>query len=154
MDNIIPFPQADDFDKIIQIINFPNDEDLNNITMISSRLGDISGRQVSYYISATMFLGFIESKNEKKVFTQQALRIRSLNSYMQIAEIISVMLLNPVFNKVFVNTILFGKQEIDDISIIIKQYYPNYSDTIYKRRSQTVISWVDWIIKHTNYCLH
>lgn len=69
---------------------------------------------------------------------------------MQNAEIISVMLLNPVFNKVYVNTILFGKQEIDDVSIIIKQYYPNYSDAIYKRRSQTVINWVDWIIKHLN----
>lgn len=148
MDNNIPFPQADDFDKIIQILHFADDKDLNDIHKISLRLGDISDRQVSYYISAAMFLGFIEIEDGKKVFSKQALEFKNKNTYMQNAELISTILLNPVFNKTYVNSILFGQQELDVIVGILKQYYPNYSTAIYKRRSQTVLSWTNWVIKH------
>ena len=67
---------------------------------------------------------------------------------MQNAELISTILLNPVFNKTYVNSILFGQQELDVVVGILKQYYPNYSTAIYKRRSQTVLSWTNWVIKH------
>lgn len=148
MDKSVPFPQADDFDKIIEILQFHNEEDLNNVKKISSRLGDISDRQVSYYISAALFLGFVEVKNGKRVFSRHALEIKNMNTYMRNAEIISIILLNPVFNKTYVNSVLFGKQELDAVVDILKQYYPEYSDAILKRRSQTVISWINWVIGH------
>ncbi len=148
MDKNIPFPQADDFDKIIQILHFPNDEDLNDIIKISSRLGDISDRQVSYYVSAAMFLGFVEVTNGKRVFSKHAIAIKNMNTYMQNAEIISTILLNPVFNKTYVYSVLFGQQEPSVVADILNQYYPDYSDAIYKRRAQTVISWVNWVISH------
>jgi len=148
MDKVIPFPQADDFDKIVHILSFPSDDDLNSVSKISSRLGDITERQVAYYISAAMFLGLIEIKDGKKVFTAQAQYIKRLNTYMQYSELISIVLLNPVFNKVYVNTHMFGKQETDDVINVIKKYYPDYSDSIYSRRAQTVISWVDWVSNH------
>lgn len=148
MDKNIPFPQADDFDKIIQILHFSNEEDLNDTIKISSRLGGISDRQVSYYVSAAMFLGFVEVTNGKRVFSKHAIAIKNMNTYMQNVEIISTILLNPVFNKTYVYSVLFGQQEPSVVADILNQYYPDYSDAIYKRRAQTVISWVNWVIRH------
>lgn len=148
MDKSVPFPQADDFDKIIEILQFHNEEDLNDVMKISSRLGDISDRQVSYYISAAMFLGFVEKKNGKRVFSKHALEIKKMNTYMRNAEIISIILLNPVFNKIYVNSVLLGQQEQEAVVDILKQYYPEYSDAILKRRSQTIISWINWVLGH------
>lgn len=151
MDNFIPFPQADDFEKIVFILNISNEEDLNNIFKMKVLLGNISDRQVSYYLSAASFLGLLVTTNGKKYFSLYATRLRKQNSYMQIAELISLVLQNPIFNKVYIFSILFGKQEVEDVATIIKTYYPLYSDAICFRRSQTVLSWVKWIVeKFTN----
>jgi hypothetical protein len=45
---------------------------------------------------------------------------------------------------------MFGKQEIETVADIIKRHYPDYSDAIYLRRAQTVVSWIDWIINKLN----
>ena len=145
MDNNIPFPQANNFEKIIAILSLPNEQVLNSVEKLGAIIGDMSERQVSYYMSAAMFLGLIKTDGTMKQFTSIAHNIRSKNTCEQIAELISLLLLNPIFNKAYVNTLLFGKQEIDDIIAIIKEYYPTYSDSIFKRRAQTVSSWINWI---------
>ena len=53
--------------------------------------------------------------------------------------------MNPIFNKIYVNTMLFGKQDTDDIISVIKEHYPMYSDAIFERRAQTASSWINWI---------
>lgn len=145
MDNNVPFPQANDFEKIILILNLEDEELLNDTESLMEILGEVTERQVSYYISATIFLKLVENINGVRKFTSNARAIRMLNSYLQIAELISILLMNPIFNKIYVNTMLFGKQDTDDIISVIKEHYPMYSDAIFERRAQTASSWINWI---------
>lgn len=149
MDKTTPFPQADDFSKIESLLNLSNEMDLNDNVKLKSFLGDISDRQISYYISASIFLGLIEIKENKRFYTKKAEKIRNLNSVMQTAELIALILNNQVFSKIYSYTILLGRQEIEDVKAVLKHFYPNYSEAIYSRRSQTVISWIEWILQKT-----
>ena len=145
----VPFPQADDFEKIVTIVNISDSIALNDSVKLSQTLGGITDRQVAYYLSAATFLGLIESEKGQKKFAQKCLEIRNMNSYLQTAELISLILKNPVFSKVYSYTIVIGIQEVEDIKEVIKEYYPQYSDAIYERRAQTVSSWINWIIEKT-----
>lgn len=110
MDKYIPFPQADDIEKIVSIINISNEDFLSNFDKMSNILGEISQRQVSYYLSATAYFGIIETKNRKKVFTKLGIYLKNLNYSMQIAEIITIILGDPVFRKTYVFQKLSIKQ--------------------------------------------
>lgn len=150
MENKYPFPQADDFDKILLILTCPNEEDLSNTNKMQILLDGITDRQVSYYMSAAAFVGIIDNVKGKKKFTPHAKYLRGLNTYLRIAELITMVLNNKVFNTIYVYTVMFGKQEIETVADIIKRHYPDYSDAIYLRRAQTVVSWIDWIINKLN----
>ena len=69
---------------------------------------------------------------------------------MQIAEIITIILGDPVFRKTYVFQKLYGERVIDDIELLIKEYHPECTNEVCHRRAQTVISWVKWIIKKIN----
>ncbi len=146
MQNNIPFPQADDFNKIIAIVNISKKEDLNNNELIKIILGEISDRQVNYYISAASFLGIIAIEKRKRIFTEFGIYLRQINSVLQEVELISAILSLPVFGKVFVLKKMIGEQNVNDIASLIKEIYPNYSDAICNRRAQTVLKWVEWIL--------
>jgi hypothetical protein len=150
MDKKIPFPQADDFEKIITLLNVSSESDLLNNEKISVTLGEVTDRQVMYYLSAASFLGLIEFTNGERKFTNLGYRIRKMNSVLREIELISLVLQSPIFNKVYVLRSILGKQTQEDISEIIKNYYPEYSESICERRSQTVIKWVEFISKKLN----
>lgn len=150
MDKKIPFPQADDFKKIVILLNISSENDLSNNKTISVTLGEVTDRQVMYYLSAASFLGLIEVSNGERKFTILGKRIRKMNSTLQEIELISLVLQSPIFNKVYVLRTILGEQTQDDISEIIKSYYPEYSESICERRSQTVIKWVEFISDKLN----
>lgn len=139
------FPQADDFEKIISLLNINREEDLSNNNKISALLGSITDRQVSYYVSAAEFLGLVKKENGKRNFTEKGKNLRKMNSYMQEVELASTILESPVFAKVYSLEKIVGHQDCYDISKVIKEKYPNYSEAIYKRRAQTVMSWLQWV---------
>jgi hypothetical protein len=145
MDKKIPFPQADDFKKIIFLLNISSESDLSNNETISVTLGEVTDRQVMYYLSAATFLGLIEVSNGERKFTILGNRIRKMNSTLQEIELISIVLQSPIFNKVYVLRTILGEQTQEDISEIIKDYYPEYSESICERRAQTVTKWVEYI---------
>lgn len=52
--NDIPFPQADDFEKVISLINIPDESKLSDKKYISFVLENVTDRQVMYYLSAAI----------------------------------------------------------------------------------------------------
>ena len=147
MDRHIPFPQADDFEKIITILNLSNESLLKNSDSLSSILGGISIRQVSYYLSAAMYLGLIVGIGNQKKYTDIGNTLRNYNSSFQRAELISIILCDPVFAKTYVYKKMYGERDISDVAELIKIYHPECNDSICERRAQTVISWINWISK-------
>lgn len=147
MDKYIPFPQADDIEKIFAIVNVSKSEYLSDYKKMSTILENISERQVSYYLSAAIYLGIIEIKNRKKVLTKYGMYLRTLNSSLQCAELIVTILSDPVFRKTYIFQKLYGERNVEDVVPLIKEYHPECTDKVCLRRSQTVISWVRWIIE-------
>ncbi len=147
MGKYIPFPQADDIGKIITIINISNEDYLSDSYKMSMILGNISQRQVSYYLSAASYFGIIQSKDRRKEFTEVGVLLRNMNSSMQNAELINLVLQDPVFRKTFIYQKMYGDREIGDVENLIKEYHPECTNEVCHRRAQTVISWVNWILQ-------
>ena len=143
MDTSIPFPQADDFEKVIMIINISNPDNLKDTKYLMDYLGGITDRQVAYYRSAAMYLGFI---NKDKEFTSIGEGIRCLDTYSQKAEFMYAITCDPIMGKAYYIGKLLGEPlSGDDIGDMIHQYYPQYDKPMLHRRGQTAASWIKWI---------
>lgn len=139
----IPFPQADDFSKILKIININNPLDIKNNSTMRIILGGISDRQIQYYVTAVIFLGILDSH---KNFTNLGSEIRTLNAYNQKILICRLIVSNPVFGEVYFSEKILGcTLNREDIVCIMKKYLTYTSEEVYIRRAQTVMKWIEWI---------
>ena len=73
MDRTIPFPQADDIAKIKKVITVGEEAFIKDGKRMQVLLGDITDRQVQYYLSAAAFLGIL---NADKTFTDFGKHLR------------------------------------------------------------------------------
>ena len=139
----VPFPQADDLGKVISLVNISNIEKLKDEKYLSNLLGGITNRQLSYYTSACIYLGFF---TRTKKLTEEGEKFRMMNSSQQEIELIRVLLADEILGTLFITEKVF-ETEITKHDIIAKisEYYPEYSEVIYNRRSQTVSSWLKWL---------
>ena len=136
--NDVPFPQADDFEKIISLLNIEDDSKLTDKKYISFVLENVTERQVMYYLSAAMYLGLI---TKEKHFTELGFSLRSLSQTRQRIELIRLLMSDKTFGTVYITEKVYGiKLEKEEVIDIIKESYPNYSDELYERRYQTVIT--------------
>ena len=143
MDKNIPFPQADDFNKIISLLNIEDESLLKNKNKISMLFDGIAERQVQYYLSACMYLGLI---NNKKEFTITGKRIRGLSRTEQDIELAQLIVSHDVFGHIyFLEKRISAKLDRNDVVDCLKKYVSFDSEEMYKRRSQTVIKWIEWI---------
>jgi len=138
-----PFPQANDFNKIFTIIG-TDEEKLKDYSYMQVLLGDITGRQVDYYLSACVYLGLIT--HEKK-YTDEGNKIRKMSGMNRIAATCRLVVSDEIFGMVYFESKLLGVElERDDIVAIMKDYISFESEAMYVRRASTVHSWVQWIL--------
>lgn len=148
----IPFPQADTFENIMYIVNRMYEEmDFMNKETISLEIGIVS-RQSDYYANACAYLGLAERHLRMKKISlsekgKEILSKRSTNKYI---EIFKCILEHKVFNEVM--KIYLEKLEMpktDEIVELMKKYKVKNVNTekMYRRRAQTIRSWVDWILE-------
>ena len=143
MDKNIPFPQADDFNKVVRLLNIEDENCLKNKHKISMILDGIADRQVQYYLSACMYLDLV---NGKKEFTSIAKRLRNLSRTEQEIELAQLIISHDIFGHVyFLEKRLGTKLNRTDVIDLLKTYVQFESEEIYKRRSQTIIQWIEWI---------
>ncbi|MBR1581941.1 MAG: hypothetical protein IJ656_03155 [Bacilli bacterium] len=143
MDKNIPFPQADDFNKVISLLNIEDESNLKNKNKISLLFDGIADRQVQYYLSACMYLGFVD---EKKEFTLLGKKLRKLSRTEQEIELAQIIVSHDVFGHVyFLEKRLGTKLDRSDVIELLKTYVSFESEEMYKRRSHTIIKWIEWI---------
>jgi hypothetical protein len=141
---LVPFPQANDFDKIFLLIEIDDEENLKDNVFLTNYLG-ITSRQVNYYLSACEFLDIVE----KRKFTDFGLSLRSMGLDHKIATISSKIVSKPVFGEVFFLYYFYSeKMSIDEIAELITFRYGNSLDKIAPRRASTVNNWIKWINKN------
>lgn len=141
-DNSYTFPQANDLEKVITVMSIARAELIRDRVHIAHILGDVSDRQVTYYVSACVYLGFVTSNRE---FTDYGLEVLSMPRSEKIVEIARRIISDPIFGYVFFMQRLLGvRLEREDIIDLMKKHTA-LTEELYKRRAQTVVKWVEWI---------
>lgn len=147
----VPFPQANDLDKVLDIIVF-FDEKGKTTEQISSQF-KFHGRQGDYYANAAVYLGFLERDHETAgsfVLARLGKEIKRCSTQRCRKRILFVqMLKKPVFRSAI--TLLkdcnydLNKITLESMALIIRENYSRYTRTTSRRRASTVFSWIKWI---------
>lgn len=140
--NNIPFPQANDFTKILAIIELESIDDVKNPTKLCEMFS-VARRQVDYYVSACQFLGILD---RKKNFTELGFRLREENFNYKRVLLAKAIISAPIFGEVFImNYFTNKKMNVNEIAEIIHDRVDLPKIGVCKRRASTVISWLNWI---------
>ena len=89
MGNTIPFPQANDLERVMTILDIEDPDSLNEPGVIEQLIGDLTSRQADYYLNACRYLGFIEA--DSRAFTSKGAVYRSKTIIGKKAELIKSM---------------------------------------------------------------
>lgn len=148
-ENGAPFPQANDFEKVMMVINVESPDKLKDYGYMSLYLEDISDRQVDYYITACSYLGLI---TQNKEFSKLGERVRKKVGIEQMAELSRIVVSDEVFGYVYFQQKFLGTElEKSEVIEIMKERVSLNSEAMYERRASTIISWLRWIKSKEEY---
>lgn len=146
----IPFPQADKFERIINLCELLNEKILSKDDITQKY--DFDERQADYYTSAALYLGLVEKNNAKGVKYTLSASGKKILSYSfknrQLAYckcILSHRVFAKTLEKYFNSGEMPSKRELVDI-MKDSDLFNVKSDETFERRSSTVKSWLNWIV--------
>lgn len=144
----IPFPQANKFERIIDLLSLLTAKDLTRNEITENYQFDM--RQTHYYTDAGRYLGLIDKTNESNglnfCLTKEARKLFNSSHKEKYLGIIAAILRQPVFSKAFQSSLEIGRVPAPhDIVTIMQQEHLPMNDTTMYRRASTVSSWVNWI---------
>lgn len=148
----IPFPQADNMKRLINLLEllYTNDMTKEEITTTY----DFDPRQTNYYTDAGRYLGVIDKRRENEnivyFLTDEGKRLFNMNLKLRQLKFVELILKHSAFNKVLKEYFKVEKMpEKSDIVEIMKKsnLYRIGSEETFKRRAQTISSWINWILE-------
>jgi hypothetical protein len=146
----IPFPQADDFERVINLLELT----FNKGEMIKDEITenyDFDSRQTNYYTDAARYLGLLEKRyeNGEIIFRLSATGLQLFR--VDLAERQKLLIKAIVKHKVFQlclddalrNRLLTNESVVNQMKIC--SLFNISSDSTFSRRSFTIKSWINWI---------
>lgn len=149
----IVFPQADSFERVINLSELLNENILLSKESITENY-DFDKRQTDYYSNAAMYLGLVEKKREnKQVFcslTKKGSDLFKLSITKRQIEFTRLILSHLAFRRTL--ECYFGNAKPPTINEIVKimkesDLYGIKSDETFHRRASTISSWINWIVE-------
>ena len=148
----IPFPQADSFERIINLCELLKQK----LTLTKEEITqeyDFSWRQAGYYSDAAIYLGLVNCDRENRIsiyrLTEKGIQLFELSIFNRKLQLIEFILAHEIFNKslklYFNRGYVSSKKEVVEMMRDFNLHNIN-SDNTYERRSSTVIGWIKWII--------
>ncbi|MBN2835733.1 MAG: transcriptional regulator [Candidatus Delongbacteria bacterium] len=151
----IPFPQADSFERVINLCELLKQRDFITKEEITQNY-DFDSRQTDYYTNAGKYLGLINTGRDSTTgqtgcfLTKKGNEVFNLNLIDRQKEFVKLMISHSVFKNSLKLHLEHGemppKESIVEIMKRSKLYNVG-SDSTYFRRSSTVVGWINWIIK-------
>lgn len=145
----IPFPQADKFDRVIDLCEHLLNEEMS-IDEITEKYA-FDKRQAVYYETAARYLGLIEKNqsNKKYKLTNRGTAIFRKDFKNKQLELVKAIFSHKVFHDIFREVIFNG--HIPERASIINimrnnNLYNINSDETYNRRASTILCWINWIV--------
>lgn len=148
----IPFPQADSFDRVINLCELLNQKGFITKEEITQNY-DFDSRQTDYYSNAGKYLGLIDTGRENDqivcFLSKKGKQIFTLSIFDRQLEFFRLILSHTAFRKTLKLYFEKGtnptKDEIVELMKTSKLYNVT-SDTTYFRRASTIAGWTNWIM--------
>lgn len=136
----IPFPQANDINKVIALVK-AGDDIIENKEKAKEVISVGTPRQVSYYLSALQYLKYL---GQNKKLTERALKLQNSKSEL-VNDIYNQLLEDKLFGKAYHDFKATGKVNIDKVTSDLKKENKRLSESTLRRRASTIRSWVEWM---------
>ena len=140
MNNSIPFPQANDINKVITLVQ-AGDDIIEDKEKAKEVINVGSPRQVSYYLSALQYLKYI---GQDKKLTERALKLQNSKSEL-VSDIYNQLLEDKLFGKAYHDFKTTGKVNIDKVTSDLRKESQRLSESTLRRRASSIRSWVEWM---------
>lgn len=140
MNNSIPFPQANDINKVIALVQ-AGDDIIEDKEKAKDVIDVGTPRQVSYYLSALQYLKYL---GQNKKLTERALKLKNSKSEL-VSDIYNQLLKDKLFGKAYHDFKATGEVNIDKVTSDLKKENKRLSESTLKRRASTIRSWVEWM---------
>ncbi|NLJ78717.1 MAG: transcriptional regulator [Tissierellia bacterium] len=150
----IPYPQADTFERIINMLEiFMLDMHTKEHLIHNFNTDSLDPRQIDYYLNSCRYLGLVEEHEENNLkyyrLTELGNSIMQKDFKFKYLEIVKCILKNPSFNESTKKYIeLDGHIGKRDIVEIMKRngVHGVESESTFYRRATTVLAWIRWIM--------
>lgn len=142
MNNFIPFPQANDINKVIALVQ-AGDDIIENKEKAKEVINVGTPRQVSYYLSALQYLKYL---GQNKKLTERALKLQNSKSEL-VSDIYNQLLEDKLFGKAYHDFKVTEKVSIDKVTSDLKKENQRLSESTLRRRASTICSWVEWMYR-------
>ncbi|MBK3518595.1 type II restriction enzyme [Carboxylicivirga marina] len=148
----IPFPQADSFERIINLCELLNSKESLSRNAVTENY-DFNIRQTNYYTDACRYLGLVEKQNQNQQIEYQLTSMGQQLFKMTLAQrkmaFIEQVLKHQAFKACL--QLYFEKGEKpskDEVVEIMKrsELYNVNSESTYYRRASTISHWLNWIL--------
>lgn len=147
----LPFPQADTFDRVINICELLDNQDLSRNDVTEQYAFD--ARQTNYYTDAARYLGLVDKRRESGEplysLSDKGRKILNMSFKQRQIAFCNCILSHGAFadtlKRYFETGIMPNKNEIIQIMKNSNLYNVN-SDNTYERRSSTIKGWINWIV--------
>lgn len=161
--NSVPFIQADNFERIISLLenmydNPMNDKEIAELMLFGAHEsnGQVTYRQSQYYFNAGRYLGLFEKctrDDENRVVSQLSKlgkEIYNMNYKQRQLKLVSLILEHKIFNEMFAIAINDGEVPTKDIVVKrMEQLNVCSVGKVAKRRATSVRGWLYWIFNLT-----
>jgi len=142
--SLIPFPQADAFNRVIDLILTLYKSPRNNTEI--TKLFNFTTRQTNYYVAAANYLGFIQDSYPYSL-SSLGHDLASLNIVERNKKLILAILSHQVFSEAY--NLYLKNMEIPKsrvlAELLVAQTNIKLNATAY-RRASTIRGWLTWII--------
>jgi hypothetical protein len=153
----IPFPQADSFNRIVDLLTqVYSAHELTQEDITTNHAFDL--RQTQYYTTAARYLGLLERHSDKDLgvtytLTRDGGRIMGTKSpHRRNLALVEAILKHRVFNETLRLYMfkLAGRPTVEQVVEIMRGAelgLDQEGTTTLRRRAQTVLAWMDWIMR-------
>ncbi|EKT3958465.1 hypothetical protein NTJ28_002480 [Flavobacterium psychrophilum] len=150
----IPFPQADSFERVINLCELLKQKDFITKEEITQSY-DFDARQTDYYSNAGKYLGLLETGKDSLsgqigcYLTPKGKQVFNINLIDRQKEFIKIIVSHSAFKQTlklyFENGEMPTKENIVEIMKKSKLHKVG-SDSTYFRRASTITGWINWIM--------
>lgn len=151
----VPFPQADSFERVINLCELLNDQELSRNDVTEQYAFD--ARQTNYYTDAARYLGLIEKSRESGTpiysLSDFGKTILKLGFKQRQLAYCSCILSHKAFFDILQKYLNSGNMPSkNDIVQVMKasRLYNVESDSTFERRASTIKGWLNWILDLVN----